>query len=98
MVDFAVLADYRVKLKKSERRDKYWDLARELKKTMEHVSDSDTNCLGKGLVKRLGDTEIRGQVEAIQTIALSRSTRILRQVLETWRDLLSLKLRRKTIS
>ena len=31
-MDFAVLADHRVKLKESEKRDKYLDLARELKK------------------------------------------------------------------
>ena len=44
IVDFAVLADHRVKVKGSEKRDKYLDLARELKKTMEHESDSGTNC------------------------------------------------------
>ena len=44
MVDFAIPADHMVKLKESEMRDKYLDLARELKKTMEHESDSDTNC------------------------------------------------------
>ena len=32
IVDFAVPADHRVKLKESEKRDKYLDLARELKK------------------------------------------------------------------
>ena len=32
IVDFAILADRRVKLKESEKRDKYLDLARELKK------------------------------------------------------------------
>ena len=32
IVDFAVSADHRVKLKESEKRDKYIDLARELKK------------------------------------------------------------------
>ena len=31
IVDFAVLADYTVKLKQSEKKDKYFDLARELK-------------------------------------------------------------------
>ena len=33
-VDFAVPADHRVKLKESEKRDKYLDLARELKKNL----------------------------------------------------------------
>ena len=46
----------------------------------------------KELVKELADLEIRGQVETIQIIALLRSARILRRVLETWGDLLSLKL------
>ena len=32
IVDFAVPADHRIKLKESEKRDKYLDLARELKK------------------------------------------------------------------
>ena len=41
--NFAVSADHRVKLKESEKRDKYQDIARELK-IMEHESDGDTNC------------------------------------------------------
>ena len=41
---FPILTDLRVKPKESEKRDKYLDLARELKKTMEHESDNDTNC------------------------------------------------------
>ena len=32
IVDFAVPADHRIKLKESEKKDKYFDLARELKK------------------------------------------------------------------
>ena len=32
IVDFAILADHRVKLKENEKRDKYLDLAEELKK------------------------------------------------------------------
>ena len=32
MVDFAVSADHRIKLKECEKRDKYLNLARELKK------------------------------------------------------------------
>ena len=39
IVDFAVLADNSVKLKESKNRDKYLDL----KKTMEHEVDGDTN-------------------------------------------------------
>ena len=44
IVDFAVLADLRVKLEESRKRDTYQDLARELKKVIEHVGDSATNC------------------------------------------------------
>ena len=43
-MDFTVPADHWVKLKENEKRDKYLDIARELKKTMEHEGDGDTNC------------------------------------------------------
>ena len=43
-VGFAVQADHWVKLKKSEKKNKKLDLARELKKTLENESDGDTNC------------------------------------------------------
>ena len=52
----------------------------------------------KGLLKGLGDLEVGGRVETIKMTALLRTARILRRVLETWGDLLSLKLRWKTIS
>ena len=52
----------------------------------------------KGLLKGLEDLEISGQVETIQTTALLRTARILRRIVETWGDLLSLKLQWKTIS
>ena len=42
-MDFAVQADNRVKLKESQKKDKYQELVRELKKTEEHESDSDTS-------------------------------------------------------
>ena len=35
---------HRIKLKECEKRDKYLDLARELKKTMEYEGDNYTNC------------------------------------------------------
>ena len=51
IVDFAVPADYRVKLKESEKKDKYLDLVKQLKKknkkkttTAEHERDVYTNC------------------------------------------------------
>ena len=43
-VDFAIPADHRVKLKENEKKNKYLDIAKELKKTMEHESDIYTNC------------------------------------------------------
>ena len=51
----------------------------------------------KRLLKGLEDLEVGGRVENIQTIALLKTARILRKVLETWADLLSLKLQWKTI-
>ena len=44
IVDFAVLADHRIKLKEFDKKVKYLDLAKELKKTMEHAGDNYTNC------------------------------------------------------
>ena len=44
IVNYAVLADHRIKLKECENKDKHHDLARELKKTMEHEVDNYTNC------------------------------------------------------
>ena len=43
IVNFAVPADHRIKLKECEKKDKYLNLARELKKTMEHESDNSIN-------------------------------------------------------
>ena len=48
---FVILADYWEKIKESEKIDKYLDLAREIKKAMEHEDDNDTNwswCLWNG--------------------------------------------------
>ena len=45
IVDFAVPAGHRIKLKECEKKDKYLDHARKLKKkTMEHEGDDSTNC------------------------------------------------------
>ena len=43
IVDFAVPADQRVKLKENETKEKYLNLAKELKKYMEHEGNNDTN-------------------------------------------------------
>ena len=52
----------------------------------------------KGLLKGLEDLEVGGRVEAIQTTAMFTTARILRRVLETWGDWLSLKLQWKAIN
>ena len=52
----------------------------------------------KGLFKGLEDLEVGGRVETIQTTALLKTARMLRRVLETWGDLLSLNLQWKIIS
>ena len=86
-MNFAVPANHLVKLKESEKIDKYLDLARELKKLWNvKVTIIVIGALGtvpKDLVLGLEDLEIRGRVETIQTTALLRSARILRRVLET---------------
>ena len=49
----------------------------------------------KGLVLGLEELESRGRTGTIQTTVLIRSASIPRRVLETWGDLLSLKLQKK---
>ena len=104
IVDFAVLAGFRIKLKENEKKDEYLNLALELKKlwnmkvTIIPIVISAFGTITKGLLKGLEDLEVGGQVETIQPTTLLRSVRILRRVLETWGDLLSLKLQWKTIS
>ena len=89
IVDLAVPADHRIKLKECEKRDKYLDLARELKKlwnmkvTIIPIVIGAFGTVTKGLLKGLEDLEVGGRVETIQTTALLKTTRILRRVLET---------------
>ena len=76
IVDFGVPADHRIKLKEYEKRDKYLDLARELKKlrnmkvTIIPIVVNDFGMVTKGLLKGLEDLEVGGQVKTIQTTAL----------------------------
>ena len=89
IVDFAVLADHRIKLKEWEKRDKYLDLAGEFKKlwnmkvTIIPIVIGAFGTITKGLLKGLEDLEVGGRVETIQTTALLKTARILRRVLET---------------
>ena len=105
IVDFAVPDDHSwPKLKECEKEDKYLDLAIELKKLWNMKVTIITIVIGafgtvtKRLLKGLEDLEAGGWVETIQTTALLRTAWILRRVLETWGDLLSLKLQWKTVS
>ena len=63
-MDFAVLADHRIKRKEREKKDKYLDLARELKNlwnmkvTIIPILISALGTVNKGLLKRLEDLEV----------------------------------------
>ena len=86
IVDFAVPADHSIKLKECEKRDKYLNLARELKKLWNMQVTIKTIVIGAfGTVTKgvLEDLEVGGRVETIQTTALSRTAIILRRVLKT---------------
>ena len=79
-MDFAVSADHGVKLKESEKRDKYPDLARELKKlwnmkvTVMPIIIGALDTVTDGLVQGLEDLKIRERVETIQTIDIGQNT------------------------
>ncbi len=104
IVDFAVPADHRIKLKECEKKNNYLDLAWELKKlwntkvTIVPIVIGALGTVTKGLLKSLEDLEVGGREETIQMTALLRTARIPRRVLKTWGDLLSLKLQWKIIS
>ena len=70
-MDFAVPANHRAKLKESEKKDKYLDLARELKKLWNMKVTIKLIVSGrvtKGLIQGLEDMEITRRVETIKTI------------------------------
>ena len=75
IVDFAVAADHRVNLKECEKKDKYLDLARQLKKlwnmqmTIIPIVIGAFGTVTKWLLKGLEDLEIGGRVETIQATA-----------------------------
>ena len=104
IVDFAVPDEYGIKVKEIEKRDKYLDFVRELKKlwnmkvTIIPIVIGAFGTVTKGLLKGLQVLEVGGRVETIQTTALLKTARILRRVLETWGDFLSPNFQWKTIS
>ena len=72
-MDFAVIANHRVKIKETKTWEKYLDTARELKKLSNMgvtVVPTVTGSLGtvsERLERRLKELEITGQIETIQT-------------------------------
>ena len=75
--------------KECEKKDKYLDLARELKKlwnmkvTIVSIVIGAFGTIAKGLLKDLEDLEVGGRIETIQMTALLRMARILRRLLES---------------
>ena len=71
-------------MKESEKKEKYLDLARELKKlwnmkvAIVPIEIGALSTIAKGLSKGLKDLEVGGRVETIQTTVLLRTDRILR--------------------
>ena len=88
IVDFAVSVFHGIKLKECEKKEKYLDLVKKLKKlcnmkvTIIPIVIGAFGTVTKGLLKVLEDLEVGRQVETIQTTALLRTARILRSVLE----------------
>ena len=80
--------------------DLVWELKKlwNIKVTVISIAIAGICIVTKGLVLEMDDLKIRGWVETIQTTALLRSAKILGKVLETWGDLLSLRLQWKIIS
>ena len=82
IVDFTVSADLRIKLKECEKKDKYHNLARELKKlwnmklTIEPIVTGAFGAVTEGLLKGLEDLEVGGRVETIQATALLKTARM----------------------
>ena len=87
-MNFAVPADHRVKLKESEKKNKYLFLAKELKKlwnmkvTIIPIVIGGLGTVTKGLIKELEELE-EDEWGGHQTIELLRSARILRRVQKT---------------
>ena len=79
IVYFAVPADHRINLKESEKKDKYLDLARELKMlwnmkvTIVPIVIDALGTITKGLLKGLEDLEVGRRVETIQNDSIAKN-------------------------
>ena len=73
IVDFAIPTDHRVKLKEIEKKEMYYDFARQLKKLwivkvmVIPIVIGTLGTVSKGLILGLEDLKIRGWAETIQT-------------------------------
>ena len=79
IVDFIVQVAHSVKPMRSEKGDKYLDLARELNKT---ETSKTMISIAIGVIGTVTKGLIKGQEETIRTTVLLRSARIRRRVLE----------------
>ena len=88
IIDFAVQYDSRVEQKELEKKEKYQDLARELKKiwnmkaTVTPVVIGALGAIPKKLKKGLQDLGIETKIVELQKSAVIHTARILRKVLE----------------
>ena len=101
---FDIPADFKVKIKEKEKKEKYFELAKELRKlwnmklTVIPVIIGALRTVPKGMERRLKELEIGERIDTIQHTALLRSGGILRIVLVTLEDFLSLRLQWKNIN
>ena len=92
-MDFSVPVDHRMKIKESKKRDKYKDLAGELKKMKIKNVQKEDDCYTiygqetlngpKKLVKTTGRIRNQRTIDTIQITVLLRSARIRRKVLNS---------------
>ena len=101
IVEFAVSVVQGIKLEENEKKDKYLNFPREVKKKSNMKMTIVTIVIvtvTHGLLKGQEELEKRGGVQTIRITNSLCTARILRKVLETWWDLLSLKNLWKIIS
>ena len=74
ILNFAVPVNHKVKIKENETRDKNRELKMlwKMNMTLIPIVIGELETIRKGLVKKLEDLEIRGQVKTIQTTDLSK--------------------------
>ena len=93
IVEFAIPADYSVKIKESEKSDKYLDLARELRKllnmrvTVIPIVIGAFGTVSQDMERELKELKTGGRIETIHTTALLRSAKIPRTIPQTSGDL-----------